>query len=191
MWASDDIICIVHVDVCCDDLSLLQPSPPAANTAAMPLSSLKDMAAEALASSADQFGVVPKSDSQEHLIRRECFIRPEIPSCNVMLVCPAMLDPSVAAPGMRLDGTVPGVSAVSASSASIPQMQPLLGVAPLGPIPLSQDRVYQLRMLETAYKHLPQPSDSERVRYCLNGVNVVCSCKNGSMGMDHLHNFNS
>ena len=46
-----------------------------------------------------------------------------------------------------------------------PQLQPLLGVAPLGPIPLSSDRVVQLRILESFYKHLPQLSDSERVRY--------------------------
>lgn len=45
-----------------------------------------------------------------------------------------------------------------------PQLQPLLGVAPLGPIPLNSDRVVQLRMLESAFKHLPQLSDSERVR---------------------------
>ena len=43
-------------------------------------------------------------------------------------------------------------------------MQPLLGVAPLGPVPLNQDRVYQLKMLEAVFKHLPEPSDSERVR---------------------------
>ena len=154
----------------------LQPSPPAANAAAMPLSSLKDMAAEAL-SSTDQFGVITKSDSQEHLIRRECVSVLYIPGLMlqslVTPMCPALLDPSVAAPGMRLDGTVSGVSAVGSSSTGIPQMQPLLGVAPLGPIPLGQDRVYQLRMLEMAYKHLPQPSDSERVRYSFNSIEAL------------------
>lgn len=85
----------------------------------------------------------------------------------MFLIYSALLDPSLAAPGMRLDGAITGVSAVGSSSSGIPQMQPLLGVAPLGPIPLGQDRMYQLRMLETAFKHLPQPSDSERVRYCL------------------------
>ena len=164
---------VIPVFIC---FHLSQPSPPAANAAAMPLSSLKDMAAEALAST-DQFGVIPKSDSQQHLIRRKCInmlYRPDLilPSL-VMLVCSALLDPSVAAPGMRLDGTVSGVSAVGASNAGIPQMQPLLGVAPLGPIPLGQDRVYQLRMLEAAYKHLPQPSDSERVRYRLNSIEAL------------------
>lgn len=59
---------------------------------------------------------------------------------------------------------------IFSSLSSLPPMktdnslQPLLGVAPLGPVPLSQDRVYQLKMLESVFKHLPEPSDSERVR---------------------------
>ncbi|KAL5473121.1 hypothetical protein EMCRGX_G027567 [Ephydatia muelleri] len=44
------------------------------------------------------------------------------------------------------------------------QLQPLLGVTPLGPVQLSQEKLYQLKMLEAASKHLPQLSDSERVR---------------------------
>ena len=59
-----------------------------------------------------------------------------------------------------------------------PQLQPLLGVAPLGPIPLSSDRVVQLRMLESSYKHLPQLSDSERVRYGML-IHNSCSVSNG------------
>lgn len=43
-------------------------------------------------------------------------------------------------------------------------LQPLLGVAPLGPVPLNKERCYQLAMLETAYHHLPLPADSEKVR---------------------------
>lgn len=43
-------------------------------------------------------------------------------------------------------------------------LQPLLGVAPLGPVPLNKERCYQLAMLEAAYHHLPLPADSERVR---------------------------
>jgi len=41
---------------------------------------------------------------------------------------------------------------------------PLLGVQPLGPIPLTKECYYQLGMLEAAYHHLPHPSDSERLR---------------------------
>lgn len=43
-------------------------------------------------------------------------------------------------------------------------LQPLLGVAPLGPVPLNKERCYQLAMLEAAYHHLPSPADSEKVR---------------------------
>ncbi|KAJ8318537.1 hypothetical protein KUTeg_003628 [Tegillarca granosa] len=43
-------------------------------------------------------------------------------------------------------------------------LNPLLGVAPLGPVLLSRENVYQLTMLEAAYHHLPHPSDSERIR---------------------------
>jgi len=41
---------------------------------------------------------------------------------------------------------------------------PLLGVAPLGPVPLSKDHQFQYNMLEAACQHLPHPSDSERLR---------------------------
>ena len=44
-------------------------------------------------------------------------------------------------------------------------LNPLLGVAPLGPQPLSKEHGYQLTMLDAAYHHLPHPSDSERLRY--------------------------
>lgn len=43
-------------------------------------------------------------------------------------------------------------------------LQPLLGVAPLGPVPLNKERCYQLAMVEAAYHHQPQPADSEKVR---------------------------
>lgn len=69
----------------------------------------------------------------------------------------AMLDPSVAAPGTR---PVEGVAPTWTDT----QLQPLLGVTPLGPVQLSQEKVYQLKMLESACKHLPQASDSEKVR---------------------------
>lgn len=46
-------------------------------------------------------------------------------------------------------------------------LNPLLGVAPLGPVLLSRENVYQLTMLEAAYHHLPHPSDSERIRHYL------------------------
>ena len=48
----------------------------------------------------------------------------------------------------------------------------MLGVAPLGPQPLDRLHVFQLEMLESAARHLPHPSDSQRIRYhsCLGVV---------------------
>ena len=48
-------------------------------------------------------------------------------------------------------------------------LQPLLGVSPLGPVMLSKENIAQAHMLETVFRHLPQPADSEKVRY------VCCS----------------
>lgn len=47
------------------------------------------------------------------------------------------------------------------SEAHIP---PLLGVAPLGPVPLQKEHQCQFQMMEAAYYHMPHPSDSERLR---------------------------
>ncbi len=69
-----------------------------------------------------------------------------------------------AAPGSRMDIGMLSSSTSTHSSRGDNQMQPLLGVAPLGPVPLNQDRMYQLKMLEAVFKRLPEPSDSERVR---------------------------
>ncbi|KPJ21078.1 hypothetical protein RR48_00169 [Papilio machaon] len=47
------------------------------------------------------------------------------------------------------------------SQAHIP---PLLGVAPLGPLPLTNEHQLQYRMMESSFFHMPHPSDSERMR---------------------------
>ncbi|XP_064601447.1 CCR4-NOT transcription complex subunit 3-like isoform X2 [Liolophura sinensis] len=46
-------------------------------------------------------------------------------------------------------------------------LNPLLGVAPLGQVPLNKEHGYQIHMLEGAFHHLPHPSDSERLRHYL------------------------
>ena len=43
-------------------------------------------------------------------------------------------------------------------------LNPLLGVAPLGPQPVTKEQRYQLAMEEAGESHLPHPSDSERLR---------------------------
>ncbi|XP_063220827.1 CCR4-NOT transcription complex subunit 3 isoform X2 [Bacillus rossius redtenbacheri] len=47
------------------------------------------------------------------------------------------------------------------SEAHIP---PLLGVAPLGPVPLQKEHQCEFQLLESAYFHMPHPSDSERLK---------------------------
>ncbi|PRD31797.1 UNVERIFIED_CONTAM: CCR4-NOT transcription complex subunit 3 [Trichonephila clavipes] len=44
---------------------------------------------------------------------------------------------------------------------------PLLGVAPLGPLALSKECIHHIRILEAAQRHMPHPSDSERLRQYL------------------------
>uniref|UniRef100_A0A3Q3XFK1 Uncharacterized protein n=1 Tax=Mola mola TaxID=94237 RepID=A0A3Q3XFK1_MOLML len=65
---------------------------------------------------------------------------------------------SSAAPG------TPSAPQPSVSEVSIP---PSLGVCPLGPTPLPKDQLYQQAMQESAWTHMPHPSDSERIRQYL------------------------
>ena len=53
----------------------------------------------------------------------------------------------------------------STLSRSDAHLQPLLGVSPLGPVMLNKENISQSRMLDTVFRHLPQPADSEKVRY--------------------------
>ncbi|XP_008290472.1 CCR4-NOT transcription complex subunit 3a isoform X3 [Stegastes partitus] len=58
----------------------------------------------------------------------------------------------------------PAAPQPSVSEVSIP---PSLGVCPLGPTPLPKDQLYQQAMQESAWTHMPHPSDSERIRQYL------------------------
>ena len=51
-------------------------------------------------------------------------------------------------------------------------IQPILGVAPLGKTPLTKEQSQQLSILDCAYKKLPHPSDTERIRNYLPRINV-------------------
>ena len=51
-------------------------------------------------------------------------------------------------------------------------IQPILGVAPLGKTPLTKEQSQQLAILDCAYKKLPHPSDTERIRNYLPRINV-------------------
>ncbi|XP_048008128.1 CCR4-NOT transcription complex subunit 3a isoform X2 [Megalobrama amblycephala] len=84
-----------------------------------------------------------------------------------------------AALGLALDGEIPPLELFSTSSAppgptTAPQpavsevnLPPSLGACPLGPTPLTKEQLYQQAMQESAWTHMPHPSDSERIRQYL------------------------
>ena len=47
------------------------------------------------------------------------------------------------------------------------QIEPLLGVAPLGVTALTKDQEDQQKILEACWRHMPHPSDTERLRHYL------------------------
>lgn len=61
-------------------------------------------------------------------------------------------------------GLYQGSQAKDLSHKTEATVPPLLGVAPLGPVPLTKETQMQLTMLEAASRHMPHPSDSERLR---------------------------
>uniref|UniRef100_A0A671LPB9 CCR4-NOT transcription complex subunit 3 n=1 Tax=Sinocyclocheilus anshuiensis TaxID=1608454 RepID=A0A671LPB9_9TELE len=60
-----------------------------------------------------------------------------------------------------------GTPAAPQSALSEVSIPPSLGVCPLGPVPLSKEQLYQQAMQESAWTHMPHPSDSERIRQYL------------------------
>ena len=64
----------------------------------------------------------------------------------------------------QVSGSLSSSQQNSAPQTSSIQLNPLLGVAPLGPVPLMKENLYQLTMSDAAFHHLPHPSDSERLR---------------------------
>ncbi|KAK7886288.1 hypothetical protein WMY93_025909 [Mugilogobius chulae] len=60
-----------------------------------------------------------------------------------------------------------GTTAAPQPSVSEVSIPPSLGVCPLGPTPLPKDQLYQQAMQESAWTHMPHPSDSERIRQYL------------------------
>ena len=68
-----------------------------------------------------------------------------------------------------MDGSLPARSSSSLSRGDA-HLQPLLGVSPLGPVTLNKENTSQSHMLDTVFRHLPQPADSEKVRYVMDNV---------------------
>ena len=59
--------------------------------------------------------------------------------------------------------TIQGTGKMTSQTQEV-HLQPLLGVAPLGHVPLVRERKNQLNMLEASFHHLPQRQDSERMK---------------------------
>lgn len=76
-------------------------------------------------------------------------------------MCAGMFESVVGSSGKEVAPRPPQPASATTTEAHIP---PLRGVAPLGPAPLSKECYYQLRLLEAASMHMPQPADSERLR---------------------------
>lgn len=80
---------------------------------------------------------------------------------------PSQAPPSATPP--LLGGSAPSGVVATQQSCGAPTAEahipPLLGVAPLGPAPLSKECFYHLHLLEAAALHMPHPSDSERLRW--------------------------
>uniref|UniRef100_A0AAR2K507 CCR4-NOT transcription complex subunit 3 n=1 Tax=Pygocentrus nattereri TaxID=42514 RepID=A0AAR2K507_PYGNA len=77
------------------------------------------------------------------------------------LQCPVHFYPSE---NSTAPSAPPAAPQPSLSEVNIP---PSLGVCPLGPVPLSKEQLYQQAMQESAWTHMPHPSDSERIRQYL------------------------
>lgn len=72
----------------------------------------------------------------------------------------------------QMTGSLPGSFPLPVSRSHTPatstiRLNPILGVAPLGPQPLDHEHALQQRMLDAASYHLPLPMDSQRVRLYL------------------------
>lgn len=68
------------------------------------------------------------------------------------------------APSISQSGLFPTNQLKDRSQKTEAHIPPLMGVAPLGPVPLNKETQMQYAMLEAAFLHMPHPSDSERLR---------------------------
>lgn len=72
--------------------------------------------------------------------------------------------PGSTAPSISQSGLFPNPQQRDRSQKTEAHIPPLMGVAPLGPVPLNKETQLQYAMLEAAYLHMPHPSDSEKLR---------------------------
>lgn len=67
----------------------------------------------------------------------------------------------------RTSGFDTGSGKNSSGGTGEAHIPPLLGVAPLGPVPLQKEHQCQFQMMEAAFYHMPHPADSEKIRQYL------------------------
>ena len=106
----------------------------------------------------------PEISLQEHLHQQQQQLLPDSLSSLKSLAQQALgqsSPPGLMELGLGQDRSSLGGAEGHKNEAQIP---PLLGVAPLGVVPLGKDHQFQYSMLEAASHHLPHPSDSERLR---------------------------
>jgi CCR4-NOT transcription complex subunit 3 len=72
--------------------------------------------------------------------------------------------PSTAVVSSLVLQTVPQSTAVQQQVLPAVRLDPLIGIAPLGPQALNRLNAFQLEMLDSVARHLPQPADSQRIR---------------------------
>ena len=121
----------------------------------------------------------PEISLQEHLHQQQQQLLPDSLSSLKSLAQQALgqsSPPGLMELGLGQDRSSLGGAEGHKNEAQIP---PLLGVAPLGVVPLGKDHQFQYSMLEAASHHLPHPSDSERLRPYLPrwpAVSSGCCC---------------
>nr|XP_002128708.1 CCR4-NOT transcription complex subunit 3-like [Ciona intestinalis] len=127
--------------------------PNGPQTSHVDLSSLKSMAEQAIANAGLEQRTVTSPPFPPHntepLITATNQSRPDLTSLSVVVQ-----QQQTAAQQLPMGG-------------GEARIQPLLGVAPLGPVSLSKENMYQQAMLDACWRHMPHPSDSERLRHYL------------------------
>lgn len=140
----------------------------------------------------------PKTVSPTSLISPPAFTTAQTPCSttsslytNHHISCPSESIKSPPIAPSSVPSSIPLESTLSADDEQSIQeafvLDPILGVCPLGPIPLTQERAIQLEMLEAAALNLPLPSDSNRVR----SLNLVNSFPNfpAQIPPHHYHSY--
>jgi len=135
------------------------PGLPAPGSYPHPSSGVRDVPSSQINGGSSQHNLQPSKDLPESLSSLKSL-------AEQALTAGTAVETNVSQPGQF--GLMGGFGLENERSAggykTEAHIPPLLGVAPLGPVPLNKDHQFQYSMLEAACQHLPHPSDSERLR---------------------------